>query len=72
MCKEEGSLSQETDGLFMFWNGGSPFKQWTSSYHPRDEGEGVLLLASSRWGQGHPTVSRNSPLSDLPPVSVVL
>lgn len=32
----------------------------------------MLLLVSGRWGQGHPTVSRNVPLSDLAPVSAVL
>ena len=32
----------------------------------------MLLLASGRWGQGHPTASRNVPLSDLAPVSAVL
>ena len=54
MCKEEGSLSQETDGLFMFWNRGSPFKQWTSSYHPRDEGRACYCWPQVGGARGTP------------------
>lgn len=61
MCKEEGSLSQETDGLFMFWNGGSPLRQWTSSYHPRDEGRGCYCWPQVDGARGTPQCLGMSP-----------